>query len=231
MIALLHDDEALLAVDKPAGLATIPERNRAADCLLARLAAGDVSGARGAPGEPRGRLLVVHRLDKDVSGVIVFAKTSAAHRALCLQFERREVRKTYIALVYGEVAADEGTIDAPLREFGSGRMSVDAARGKPSITTYRVLQRLPSGFTLLEVSPLTGRRHQIRAHLHHLGHPLVGDARYGAAGAAGRLMLHALRLQVAHPVSGAPLVLQAPLPPELQDTALVARGVPTAPDD
>jgi tRNA pseudouridine32 synthase / 23S rRNA pseudouridine746 synthase len=208
---LLHADGALLAADKPAGLATIPERDPSADCLVARLRA------------EHGPLLVVHRLDKDASGVVVFARTPAAHRALCMQFEARTVSKSYVALVHGEVAGEAGRIEAPLRSFGSGRTGVDHAAGKPSTTTWRVLERRP-GLTLLELQPLTGRRHQLRAHLHALGHPIAGDTRYGNAcsrdgrGAAAfpRLMLHARLLTLDHPVSGERLVLRAEPPEELR---------------
>jgi len=205
VIPVLHADDALLAVDKPAGLASIPERDPSADCLLARLVA------------LHGRLLVVHRLDKGVSGVLVFARTEQAHRALCVQFEARRVAKTYLALVEGEMPGEAGRIDAPLRTFGSGRTGVDLARGKPCVTDWRVLERRP-GSTLLEVSPLTGRRHQIRAHLWSVGHPIAGDERYGGRGGPGppppRLMLHALALDVDHPATGARLRLAAPAPVE-----------------
>lgn len=202
MIDVLHDDAALLAVAKPEGLATVPERDAPADCLRARLE--QMAGAR---------LLTVHRLDKPVSGVIVFARTAEAHRALSGQFERHETSKTYLALVHGVVGPDEGGSDAPLREFGSGRSGVDPA-GRPCRTRWRVLLRLPD-CTLLEVVPHTGRRHQIRAHLHAAGHPLVGDPQYGDRVEAARwprLMLHAARLQLRHPVDGATLILQAPAP-------------------
>jgi len=202
MTTILHADGALLAVDKPTGLATIPERDPAADCLLARLQS------------EHGRLFIVHRLDKEVSGVVVFARSAAAHRSLCLQFEARSVSKTYLALVHGEIGDESGRIETPLRTFGSGRTGVDLVAGKPSVTTYRVLQRRP-GLTLLELAPLTGRRHQLRAHLYSIGHPIAGDARYGeAARAAGfpRLMLHALSLALDHPDSGARLHLRAEAP-------------------
>jgi len=205
-IALLHDDAELLAADKPAGLASVPERADPAACLRARLEA-----------QVGARLLAVHRLDKPVSGVVVLARTAAAHRELSRQFERRLARKTYLALVLGVLPADEGGSDAPLREFGSGRTAVDPA-GRACRTRWRVLRRWREA-TLLEVTPHTGRRHQIRAHLYAAGHPVAGDLLYGERELQQRwprLMLHAARLELAHPATGAPLRLQAPPPADFE---------------
>ncbi|MBM3984665.1 MAG: RluA family pseudouridine synthase [Planctomycetes bacterium] len=212
MIPLLHDDEALVAASKPEGLATVPGRDDPRDCLRVQLE--QQLGAR---------LLAVHRLDKPVSGVVVLARTPQALRELSRQFERRLARKTYLALVDGVVATDEGGSDAPLREFGSGRTAVDPA-GRACRTRWRVLLRLPAA-TLLEVVPHTGRRHQIRAHLYAAGHAVLGDLLYGERArqaASPRLMLHAARLELAHPSSGEPLVLSAP-PPESFDAVLRAQ--------
>lgn len=185
-IPVLYEDEELIALDKPVGLASIPERNPARVSLFSLLTA--------AAGR---RFFVVHRLDKEVSGVILFAKTAAAHRALNLLFEARRVRKTYFALVHGAVAADSGTIEIPLRRFGSGRMGPDPAAGKPCSTGYRVVRR-SAAFTRLEVYPITGRKHQIRAHLFAVGNPVVGDRLYGdrlLQRAFPRTMLHAARIE------------------------------------
>ncbi len=201
-ILLLTDEFA--AVDKPAGLVAIPERAPTDGCVQTRLAA-----------QLGQRLWVVHRLDREVSGVLVFARNAAAHRRLCLLFEHRAVRKTYTAVAWGELAADTGTVDAPLRLFGSGRMGVAAAGGQAARTDYRVLERR-DGFTLLEAYPQTGRRHQLRVHFYHLGHPLVGDPRYGERAAQAqypRLLLHASRLELPAP-DGTPLTIAAPLPPD-----------------
>jgi len=205
-LQLLHEDEALIAVAKPEGLATIPERDLAAPSLQKALEA-----QRGE------RLWVVHRLDKEVSGLVIFARNAEAHRALSLAFEHRKVEKSYTVLAHGSIELDRGTIDRPLAEFGSGRMGVDQRRGKPSVTTYTVLRRAKL-FTLAEARPLTGRRHQLRVHFYALGHALVGDPRYGdlkAQAAFPRLMLHAHTLSLPHP-SGAPLALEAPLPPSFR---------------
>lgn len=199
---ILYENDDLLAVDKPEGLASIPAGEGQAS-LLARLSADRAE-----------RLYVVHRLDKEVSGVVLFARHAAAHRFLNAQFATRAVDKTYLALVHGTPAADSLSIDAPLREFGSGRVGVDTARGKPSLTQVAVVERL-GGYALLHVHPVTGRRHQIRVHLYSIGHPLVGDRRYGdraAQIAYPRLLLHSLRVALRLP-DGAPLTIEAPPPP------------------
>lgn len=183
---VVFEDERVLAVCKPAGQPTIPGRGSAGESLLARL-----TGERGA------RLWVVHRLDREASGLVLFAKDAEIHRALCAEFEARRVRKVYLALVLGRLEGG-GLIEAPLRECGSGRVGV-SPRGKACSTRWNVERALPSS-TLLRVEPLTGRKHQIRAHLASLGHPIMGDPRYGPAprpvGGVRRLMLHALGLSV-----------------------------------
>ncbi|MCS6898329.1 MAG: RluA family pseudouridine synthase [Myxococcales bacterium] len=201
-LALLHEDADLLAVYKPEGLSSIPERDITVPCLQRLLEA-----RRGE------RLWVVHRLDKEVSGVLLFARNAAAHRALSLAFERREVEKFYTLLVHGSLVQREGEINLPIAQFGSGRMGVDERRGKPSLTRYTSLER-PGGFTLVEAKPLTGRRHQLRVHFYSLGHPIVGDLRYGDRAKQAtfpRLMLHARRLIVPHP-TGSHLDLEVPTP-------------------
>lgn len=203
---VLFENGDVVAVDKPEGLASIPEGGPSQPSLLEQLASAYET-----------RLYVVHRLDKEVSGVILFAKNPEAHRLLNQQFEQRLVQKRYLALVHGDVAGPTLRIDLPLREFGSGRMGVDRRRGKHAITTAEVRQRF-SGYTLLEVSPLTGRRHQIRVHLYSAGHPVVGDRRYGEPALQQgfpRLMLHALALTVALPTVGT-LTIAAPVPPSFQ---------------
>ena len=191
-LAILHLDPDLVAVNKPEGVAAVGERAGDDTCLRALLAAQ--LGVEVWP---------VHRLDKEVSGVMLFALNAAAHRFLNAAFEGREVAKSYLAVVHGAVAGEAGTIDRPLREFGSGRVGVDAA-GKPSLTAWRVLARA-GAFTLLEVHPHTGRRHQIRAHLYHLGHPIAGDLRYGDRAtqrAFPRLLLHAAGIDCPLPAGG-----------------------------
>jgi tRNA pseudouridine32 synthase/23S rRNA pseudouridine746 synthase len=219
-VCVLFENDDYLAADKPAGMVSVAEAGRGGlpEFLKDHYA---------------GRLLPVHRLDRGASGVIVFAKTPEAHRHLNGAFDRREVRKTYLALVDGVPAVNRGQINAPIREFGSGRMGVDPKRGKPSSTAWKVAERLV-GATLLRVQPATGRRHQIRVHLYHIGHPILGDLRYGDRARqerVPRLMLHALSLEFALP-SGESVTIEAPPPPSFEEVlaamrpARAARGKP-----
>jgi len=206
VISTLFENDDVVVVDKPEALAAIPTRDGRGRSLFETLC-----------GQRDERLYVVHRLDKDTSGVIAFARNAAAHRWLNQQFESRAVQKTYLALVHGVVAPDTGTIDKPLRQFGSGRMGVDPKRGKPSVTEFRVIERFAS-HSLLEAYPRTGRRHQIRVHLYDLGHPIVGDPLYGDKALQSRfprLMLHALKLTLPSS-SGRPLTVEAPVPASFQ---------------
>jgi RluA family pseudouridine synthase len=206
MLTVLYEDDDMLAVDKPHGMPTIPGYDRESKTVLGLLSE-----------QIGGRLFVVHRLDGASSGVLLFAKNAEAHRALNLAFEHREVHKTYRALTHGVINTDRGVIEAPLRRFGSGRMGVDAKRGKACRTEYRVLRRL-AGYTLVEAYPITGRRHQLRVHYYHLGHALVGDPKYGDLSEQARyprLMLHAHRIRLTLP-SGTEHEITAPLPPSFQ---------------
>ena len=185
-IPVLFENDDIIAVDKPEKLASIPERNREKVSLLKILSE-----------TLERKLYTVHRLDKQVSGVILFAKTPEAHRQLNLMFEHRQVHKTYMALVHGEITGERGVIDKPLRCFGSGRMGEDIERGKPCRTEFCVLERMP-GYTLVQVHPVTGRKHQIRAHFFGIGHPIVGDTLYGDKSIQKtfpRLMLHSLEIE------------------------------------
>jgi RluA family pseudouridine synthase len=202
-IPVLFENDDLIAVDKPENLASIPERNRENISLLKILSE---AGKR--------RLYTVHRLDKQVSGVILFAKTPAAHRQLNLMFEHRQVQKTYMALVHGEIAGEGGVIDKPLRRFGSGRMGVAVEQGKPCVTEFAVEERF-AGCTRVKVSPLTGRKHQIRAHFFAIGHPIVGDPLYGdkpLQKTFPRLMLHALSIRFSLAPGGQEVEVASELP-------------------
>ncbi|MEN6312571.1 MAG: RluA family pseudouridine synthase, partial [Acidobacteriota bacterium] len=199
---VLFENEAVLAVDKPEGVVSISEAGKGGLPELLR-----ELGVFG------GRLYPVHRLDREASGVIVFAKDPAMHRFLNGEFDRHAVRKTYLALVHGLISSNRGIINKPIREFGSGRMGVDDKRGKASSTEFKVYQRL-RGFTLVRAYPLTGRRHQIRVHLYSLGHPIVGDLKYGERTLQEkfpRLMLHAFEIEFDLP-SGKRLKIEAPAP-------------------
>jgi len=228
VIPVLHADADVLAVDKPAGRIVIPGRSTAEPSLREELEAA------------HGRLWVVHRLDRGTTGVLLFARTAAAHRALNLAFDRGEPRKRYLALVRGD-PPPELRLDAPLVPARRGRMRAAAPgdpRAKAALTVVRTLERFaaPAGagpLALVEALPETGRTHQIRVHLAGAGFPLAVDPDYGdpgpLLGAAGapllaRTPLHAARLEVAHPASGAPMVLEAPLPDDLGAALAALRG-------
>jgi tRNA pseudouridine32 synthase/23S rRNA pseudouridine746 synthase len=199
-VPVLFENDDFLAVDKPEGVVSISTAGEGGLPGLLREAYGE-------------RLFPVHRLDKEASGVIVFARNREAHRYLNGEFDRRAVRKIYLALVLGALEANRGLVNKPLREFGSGRMGVDARRGKPSSTEFKVVRRWKD-HTLVRAFPLTGRRHQIRVHLYSLGHPIAGDGRYGERAVQERyprLMLHALEIEFALP-SGERVKIEAPVP-------------------
>jgi len=198
----LFEDNDLIALDKPEGLCSIPDRQDKQNNLLSLLAIR--LGLRP---------YVVHRLDRDVSGVILFAKNAAAHAALNDQFSGRTVKKTYTALVHGKIGTQTGKIQAPIRKFGSGRMGIDPRNGKEATTLYTLLEEFEK-MSLLHVYPVSGRRHQIRVHLYSINHPIVGDHLYGDMKLQRqypRLMLHASSIEFKHP-SGEPLKLAATLP-------------------
>lgn len=206
MIEVLFENDDIIAVNKPEGLASVPEVTGGNDSLLSLLAA-----------RVPGKLYVVHRLDKEVSGVILFAKNAVAHRVLNDQFSTRSISKTYVALTHGVIAETRGLIDKPVREFGSGRMGVDPQKGKPCLTEFQVVERFKA-YTLVEAYPVTGRRHQIRVHFYSIGHPIVGDLRYGHKGVQRpfpRLMLHAQKIAFQLP-TGEKVVVEARVPESFQ---------------
>ena len=233
-LEILYEDEDLVAVNKPSGRVVYPAAGHAHGTLVQGLLHGGRRLATAAGAERPG---VVHRLDKDTSGVIVFAKTDRAYYDLIKQFKERSVEKVYLALVHGLLEADEGIVEAPLGRDPHHplRMGVrpQARGGQPALTRFRVLKRLPppegigkgrdtggEGLTLLEVRPHTGRTHQIRVHLRAIGHPLVGDPVYGPKRSSldlpKRLMLHAWQLALTHPRTGERLRIIAPPPPEFR---------------
>lgn len=193
-LTLYHVDDHLLIVEKPAGLLSVPGRSpELADCLIARVQIDHPDA------------LTVHRLDQVTSGLVVIARGAAMQRALSMQFERRQVTKGYEALVEGLVVEEAGEIDLPLILDWPNRprQKVDHEAGKPSLTRWRVLARdVAASRTRLALEPVTGRSHQLRVHLASIGHPIAGDAFYGAA-PAERVCLHAARLGFAHPATGA----------------------------
>ena len=218
-LSILFIDEHLLAVNKPAGLLTLPDGyDQLAPCLINLLK------------QQYDRVWVVHRLDKETSGVIVFARTAEIHRALNLAFDSRQVHKVYHAIVLGVPLWDEHTIDLPLRPDGDRRHRtvIDRARGKPAVTHVRVLERFASHgvpHTLIEARPETGRTHQIRAHLAAINLPLAGDALYGGkATLIERVALHACTIDFAHPVTHEPLHVEAPYPSDFTQALQQLRG-------
>ncbi len=201
-LSILHADDELVAIDKPAGLLSVPLDQRRGRNALALLRA-----ALSRPGRPA-RVWPVHRLDREASGVLLFALTSEARDALQESWD--EAHKLYLALVEGRPDPPQGRIEQPLWEDPALNVHVGQHAGaKPARTRFKTLES-GRGRSLLEVELETGRRHQIRAHLAWLGHPIVGDPRYGSAGA--RMGLHSLRLTVVHPAKNAPVTFEAPPP-------------------
>jgi tRNA pseudouridine32 synthase/23S rRNA pseudouridine746 synthase len=218
-LVLLHEDHDLVAVAKPAGEPVIPARGESArDCVQRRLER-----------QVGGRLWVVHRIDRDASGVVVFARNADAHRELSLAFEHRQVVKAYAAFVAGSIEPPRGRLDVALHPARKGktRPALPGERGaQPSQTEYSTRRRWTlagSLISLLEAHPLTGRHHQIRVHLRSAGTPILFDPLYGrglmpeALGGApcARLALHARRIDVPAPRDGGRVVVEAPFPPDL----------------
>ncbi len=224
-VGILFEDDQLVAVAKPAGITAQPTPARQGDSLL------DLVSAR--LGFAAG---LVHRLDRETSGVTVFGKTQQATSGLAAQFREGTAKKRYLA-VAGPGLPESGTIDLPISKDPSrpGRYRASrAANGIPALTHFRVLHRAPD-HTLVELLPQTGRTHQLRAHLTALGAPIAGDERYGGARTLGaepiaRCLLHAQALQLIHPVTGAPLLLEAPVPEDLaRFFAAAAVALPSGP--
>ena len=213
-VPLVYQDDDIVVVDKPSGLAVHPGPGHPSGTLVNALLAR-CPGIEGVGGEIRPG--IVHRLDKDTSGLMVVAKNDAAHHHLSESLKNREVRKEYLALVEGELAEEEGVIDRPIGRHPRNRKKMAVVDdGREARTRYRVLERLERT-TLVELSLETGRTHQIRVHLAHLGHPLVGDGVYGRGyGSLGRQFLHAYRLGFEHPSSGDFLEFQSDLPEDLR---------------
>jgi len=217
---VVWSDEHLAVIDKPAGLLVHRAPGNPADSLveaLGKLLAGGADPDR--PG-------IVHRLDRDTSGLLVVARGEEAHSRLARMIAAREVSREYLALVEGCPPSRSGTIDAPLgRDHRSPeRIVVGGRRSRSAVTHFEVRERLARE-ALLEVRLETGRTHQIRAHLLAIGHPVCGDPQYGTPGRLGltRQFLHSRRLAFAHPFSGAALDLQSPLPPDLEAALTRAR--------
>ncbi len=212
-LAVLFEDEDLLVLDKPAGLVVHPGAGNQEHTLVNALLhhCRNLSGIGG-----KQRPGIVHRLDKDTSGCLVVAKNDPAHRALARQFAGREVTKIYLALVRGTLKRPSGTIDLAIGRHPVQRkkMHIDR-RGRSAQTDYRVLKSL-GRMSLVECVLHSGRTHQIRVHLFHLGHPVIGDALYGKKDSAPRQMLHAWKLGFAHPRTQDRLLFEAPIPSDFR---------------
>lgn len=239
---IVYEDDALSVINKPASMmvhagsgATDSARNRGTlvNALLSHYAELSHSDDLIRPG-------IVHRLDKQTSGLIIVARNDAAHLKLGEMFSRRQIRKTYLALVHGAIKQDKGTINAPISRDAIRRTRMTTRRdegARSAISHYTVLERIESRFgkfTLVSVRIETGRTHQIRVHLASIGHPVVGDTLYGAPAkielpgprkksapapeslSLNRNFLHAAELEFAHPLTGKPLALKAALPEELK---------------
>ena len=216
-LRIAYEDQYLLVVDKPAGLVVHPARGHREGTLaqlLAPLAAGGPDPER--PG-------IVHRLDRNTSGLLIVARSHEAHQRLQHALSERRITREYVALVHGRPPARTGTIEAPIgrNPRDRKRMSVDGAHPREARTHFE-LERALGSYTLLHLRLDTGRTHQIRVHLQAIGHPVVGDPEYGQGGVAletlglRRQFLHAARLSFAHPFSGAAIEVVSPLPADLQ---------------
>jgi len=219
-VRVVHVDDALAVVDKPPRLVVHAAPGHSGPTLVDELA-GILGG-----GEDPGRPGIVHRLDRDTSGLMVVARTDEAHRRLVTMIKDREVERTYLALAEGRMRSRSGTIDAPLgRDYRAPERRAVRGRGsRPARTHFSVVELLPAD-SYLEARLETGRTHQIRAHFAAIGHPLAGDPTYGTAGRHGleRQFLHSARLEFAHPLTGERLELESALPPDLADGLARAR--------
>lgn len=211
-------DDHLAVVRKPAGLPTHPTENRRGGTVVNRLIGMGVPlAARGGPLRPG----IVHRLDAGTSGLLVVASDDETHAALASMFRRHEADRRYLALVRGSVPNDRFEVDAPLGRAGA-RVRVDATGGRSAATAFEMRERFERA-SLLEAEPRTGRTHQIRVHLSAVGHPILGDRRYGGGGEDARSLglerpfLHAWRIAFDHPVTGERIDLEDPLPADLQE--------------
>ncbi len=217
---VVYEDDHLLIVDKPAGVVVHPARGHASGTLVQALA------GRAVGGDDPNRTGIVHRLDRDTSGLLVVARSEEAHKALKAMLKERRITREYLALVEGRPAARAGTIDAPLgrdRRVRT-RISTDTDDARDAVTHFET-ERTFERHTLLRVRLETGRTHQIRAHLKAIGNPVAGDPEYGHAGGLGleRQFLHAERLAFEHPLTGAAIDVRSPLPADLTKALARAR--------
>jgi 23S rRNA pseudouridine1911/1915/1917 synthase len=234
-LRVAYEDATMLIVDKPAGLVVHPSAGHARGTLVNALL-----GRARERGEPLGSIAgverpgIVHRLDKDTSGLLLVAKTDVAQASLMRQFGDRRIEKEYLALVRGQPPASRGRIEAPVGRDGRDRQRMAVVAGGREATTEYAVLAAGDGYALLALHPVTGRTHQIRAHLTYLGLPIAGDQRYGGGIGPAELrrqFLHASRLRLARPIDGARLTAWSELPPELVASLAAAgiHGVPALP--
>ena len=225
-LKIIYEDDAMLAVNKPAGMVVHPAPGHAKGTLVNALLShcSDLSGIGGVerPG-------IVHRLDKDTSGVVLIAKNEIAHRAIAEQFKNRKVKKIYLALVRGLVKSASGIIDTSIGRHKTNRkkMTATTEHGRQAETRYKVLETL-GHFTYIQLFPKTGRTHQIRVHLASIHHPILGDKLYGGIITGSylkmpRQALHAHKIEIEHPINKLPLVFEASLPPDINNYLLAYR--------
>lgn len=226
-LSVVYEDDDMLVIDKPAGMAMHPGAGQP-DATMVNALLGmyrDIASVGGV-----GRPGLVHRLDKDTSGLVAVARTDAAHAALSAQFRDRTVSKRYLALVSGTLDPPHAIIDAPIGRHPRDRKRMAIVEGgRPSVTAYRTIASIPK-YTFAEAHPRTGRTHQIRVHFASVGHPTIGDALYGHTGHAearlGRHFLHAAGLELDHPTTGARVSFECPMPEDLR-AFLMAVGLHT----
>ncbi|MBP2639944.1 MAG: rluD 3 [Firmicutes bacterium] len=224
-LSICYEDEDVIVVNKPRGLVVHPAAGHETGTLVNALLmhCHDLSGINGdlRPG-------IVHRLDKDTSGVMVAAKNDRAHMSLAAQIKARTAGRLYYAIVQGNIKENEGVVDAPIGRHSTDRkkMAVTFKNSKPATTKFRVLERF-GDFTWVECMLLTGRTHQIRVHMAYIGHPVVGDPKYGPRQSlfsiAGQA-LHSAELHFSHPASGKEMVFRAPLPEDMMNILLMLRA-------
>ena len=211
---IIFEDKDLIVLNKPSGIVVHPGAGNPTHTLANALLFHTRELSSINPDRPG----IVHRLDKETSGLMVIAKNNLAHLELAKQFKKHSIERRYMALVAGQVAFDEGVIDVPLKRHVLDRKKISVSfseEAKPAQTRYRVLKRYPE-FTAVELFPQTGRTHQLRVHLSYLGHPILGDMTYGKKKNFPRLALHAKDLGFTHPASGEFMRFESPLPDEMK---------------